>query len=105
MLPMADRGGRRRADAAGSTRGAVLALALLLAGAAVAALAWFVLVRAAIDFGGEARDGESLAWLFLAAAALGAIACLALALVLASRAAAELGVTGRRGKRPTGHRH
>lgn len=48
-------------------------------------VAWGYLVYAAIDFGSHARRGESTAWAFLALAAVGAAACLFVALMLASR--------------------
>ena len=55
-------------------------------GVLVSAAAWVVLVRAAIHFGTEARDGESVGWVFLGLAVVGAICCLVLALVLVGRA-------------------
>jgi hypothetical protein len=59
---------------------------LLLALAVTATLvAWGVLVFAAIDFGGEARAGEPIAWVFLALATLGAAACLFVTLLLGAR--------------------
>ncbi len=48
-------------------------------------VAWGVLVLAAIDFGREARTGDSEAWTFLAVAALGATACLFVAIILLGR--------------------
>jgi len=48
-------------------------------------VAWGVLVLAAIDLGREARSGESTAWTFLILAAIGAAACLFLALSLGAR--------------------
>jgi hypothetical protein len=95
MLPMGASGGRRRATPVKGSPGPLRALAATLGGAALGAAAWFFLVRAAIDFGVSARDGESLAWVFLAAATLGAIACLVLVLVLVTRALTTLGVVGR----------
>ena len=46
-------------------------------------VAWGFLVWAAIDFGRTARGGDGQAWLFLAIASLGAVACLFLSLMLA----------------------
>lgn len=67
----------------------LLALAL---GVTVALVAWGYLVVAAISFGADARGGDSGAWWLLALAALGAMACLFLALVLGARAARALGL-------------
>jgi hypothetical protein len=53
---------------------------------------WFLLVRAAIHFGQDARGGERLGWLFLALASAGAVACLLLALLFGGRALLLLGV-------------
>jgi fatty acid desaturase len=61
----------------------VLVLAL---GMTITLVAWGVLVGAAIEFGKEARSGEPEAWTFLVLAALGATACLFLALILGARA-------------------
>ena len=63
----------------------VLVLAL---GMTITLVAWGVLVGAAIEFGKEARSGEPEAWTFLVLAALGATACLFLALLLGARALA-----------------
>lgn len=51
-------------------------LLLLGLGALVALVAWGFLVWAAIDFGRSARGGDSGAWLYLAVASVGAVACL-----------------------------
>lgn len=67
----------------------------LLGGALVAGVAWAVLVYAGIRFGQSARGGDGLAWLFLLIAALGAVACLFLALMLGSHAWRSLGSTPR----------
>ena len=56
-------------------------------------LAWAYLVYAAIDFGATARGGDSGAWAFLGLAALGAVACLFLGLMLVARALRMLGIT------------
>jgi hypothetical protein len=60
----------------------ILVLALVVT---LTLVAWGVLVYAAIDFGGEARSGEPVAWLFLALATLGAAACLFTTLLLGGR--------------------
>jgi hypothetical protein len=60
----------------------VLALA---AGVTATVVAWGVLVFAAIDFGRSARDGQADDWIFLTLATLGAVACMFLAIVLASK--------------------
>ena len=65
-------------------------LALLALGVTATLVAWGFLVWEAIDFGSRARDGESLAWLFVGLATLGATACLLLTLVLATRVIATL---------------
>jgi len=94
-------GGRRRAGPAKSPTGPLLSLAAVFGGTAVGALAWFFLVRAAIDFGGEAKNGKGVAWVFMALATIGAIACLVLVLVLVTRGLTMLGVIGR-SRTPTG---
>ena len=66
---------------------------LLTVGVTVGVIAWGYLVKAAIDFGIEARDGTSGAWLFLGAASLGAVACLFIGLMLIARLLRELGIT------------
>src|SRR4051794_25717883 len=48
-------------------------------------VAWGFLVYAAIDFGSQARDGESQAWLFAGLATLGATACLLVTLILIAK--------------------
>ncbi len=59
----------------------------------LAVVAWGYLVYAAIDFGTSARAGDSTAWWFLALAALGAVACLFLGLVLVTRISRAVGLT------------
>jgi hypothetical protein len=73
-----------------SFRPALLWLAL---GITLAVVAWGFLVYAAIEFGGEARDGKSEAWYWLAVAAVGAAACLFVALMLIARLTRALGIT------------
>jgi hypothetical protein len=67
-------------------------LALLVLGVLAGGTAWVYLVRAAIDFGQVARDGESLAWLFCGAATVGATVGLLLVFVLLARIWRGLGV-------------
>jgi fatty acid desaturase len=83
--------GRRRAEKQrGPSRRPLLAALAL--GAVGAGLAWLFLVRAAIEFGRLARDGQSLAWAFTAAASVGAAACLLLMFVLGARVLVALGL-------------
>ena len=56
------------------------------------AAALVFLVRAAIDFGQLARDGNGAAWAFCAGATLGATLCLLLVFVLGARMWARLGL-------------
>jgi len=72
----------------------------LFGGAVASALAWYFLVNAAIDFGGEARNGRGIAWLFCVLATAGAIACMVMLLVLGSRALGLMGIGGH--KEPAG---
>lgn len=64
------------------SRRRILVLSLLVTATLVA---WGLLVFAAIDFGREARSGDSTAWTFLVLAGLGAAACLFLAMILGTR--------------------
>lgn len=57
----------------------------MAAGVTVTVVAWGVLVFSAIDFGRTAREGTGRDWVFLLLATLGAVACMFLAIVLASR--------------------
>lgn len=68
-------------------------LLLLALGITASVVAWGYLVYAAIDFGGEARDGESEAWWWLGVAAVGAAACLFVGLMLVARLSRALGLT------------
>lgn len=90
--------GRTAGKRAGSRRGAkpprrfqprLLVLAL---GITLSIVAWGYLVWAAIDFGSAARGGDGRAWGFLALAALGAVACLFVGLMLLARLARDLGL-------------
>lgn len=60
----------------------------------LAIVAWGYLVFAAIDFGTDARAGDSDAWWYLALASVGAVACLFIGLILVARLLARLGIGG-----------
>lgn len=80
-------------------------LAALAVGALGAGIAWYFLVRSAIEFGRLARDGEPIAWIFTGAASLGATACLLLLFVLAARVLTALGLASEyKPRRSTGRR-
>lgn len=76
------------------------ALLLLSIGVTLCVVAWGYLVKAAIDFGATAREGDQDAWWFLATASLGAVACLFVGLMLASRILRRLGITNAGGSAP-----
>jgi hypothetical protein len=85
--------GGKRAGARPSRRfrPALLALAV---GITACVVAWGYLVYAAIDFGAAARrDASAGDWLFLSLAAIGAVACLFLGLMLVVRLSRALGIT------------
>ena len=85
------RAGSRRAERAPRTfQPRLLGLALAVTAAVIA---WGYLVYAAIDFGTQARGGESAAWFFLALASVGAVACLFVGLMLIARLTRALGLT------------
>jgi len=65
-------------------------LLLLALGITASVVAWGYLVYLAIDFGTDARNGESRAWYFLGLATIGAIACLFVALMLGTRLVSRL---------------
>ena len=73
-------------------RPVVLPLAI---GITLCVIAWGYLVKAAIDFGTSARDGEQRAWAFLGLASVGAIACLFIGLILVARIGRALGWSSR----------
>ena len=76
--------------------------ALLLAvGITLGVGAWGYLVKAAIDFGIQARNGTPNAWTYLALACVGAVACLFIGLMLVARLLRALGITGGSSPRPT----
>ncbi len=76
-------------------------LLLLGLGALLSLAGWGFLVWTAIDFGRSARGGDSAKWGLLAAASVGAVACLFLCLLLVTVLLRRLGVLEE--KRP--HRH
>jgi hypothetical protein len=90
MTPVTSRGKRAAAKQKAPFRPTVLLLAL---GVTVGVVAWGYLVKAAIDFGIQARSGTSDAWLFLGLAAFGAVACLFIGLMLIARILRVLGIT------------
>lgn len=96
-------GGRRAGPRVPSRRHLPWA-AIALTTAAV--VAWIVLVWFAIQFGPEARAGQPSAWLLMAVAALGAMACLFLALVQGMKVHEHLRTTPRvrAAPRPVGGR-
>src|SRR5688572_7904334 len=69
------------------------ALLLLAIGVTICMVAWGYLVKAAIDFGSTARNGDQDAWMFLGFASLGAVACLFVGLMLIARILRRLGIT------------
>ena len=69
------------------------ALLLLALGVTLCVVAWGYLVKAAIDFGSNARQGQTEAWWFLGLASLGAVACLFVGLMLVARITRRLGIT------------
>ena len=74
-------------------------------GAVACGVAWFFLVRAAIDFGRLARDGETIAWAFTVAATVGATACLLLMFILVMRLLMAVGLVSEyRPRRSSGRR-
>jgi hypothetical protein len=73
----------------------------IAAASVLALVAWGFLVWAAIDFGRKARGGDGDAWMFLAIASLGAVACLFLSLMLGTLLLRKVGVLEER--RP--HKH
>ena len=84
--------GGHRGERASRRSGPLLPLVGYGVGVLVSAAAWLFLVKAAIDFGASARDGEDEAWWFLGLAVLGAILCLLLTLVLIGRALMAAGL-------------
>jgi hypothetical protein len=90
MTPVSGHRGKRAAETGEQRpRSRVLGYAL---GITLAVVAWGYLVWAAIDFGSTARNGDGRSWWFLALAAVGAVACLFVGLMLAARLARTLGM-------------
>lgn len=89
---MAPVSGKRAGERQSRTfRPVLLVLAL---GITLCVVAWGYLVYAAIDFGSKARqDNDQDAWWYLGLAALGAVACLFLGLMLVARFSRALGLT------------
>ena len=87
---MASRGKRAGARKKPAFRLSVLLLAM---GVTLGVVAWGYLVKAAIDFGVQARAGTPGAWVYLGLACLGAVACLFVGLMLVARLLRELGIT------------
>lgn len=69
------------------------ALLTYAVGVTLCVVAWGYLVKAAVDFGATARNGQSEAWWLLGLASLGAIACLFVGLMLVARITRHLGIT------------
>jgi hypothetical protein len=105
MTLVTSRGRRVAAKQKARFRPTVLLLAL---GVTAGVVAWGYLVKAAIDFGIQARSGTSDAWLFLGLAGFGAVACLFIGLMLIARILRVLGITSAASKpdgpRPIGGR-
>ena len=94
--PVGDNGAVPPGKRAGSKqkrtlRPALLGLAL---GVTFSVVAWGYLVYAAVDFGADARDGDTTSWWYLGLASAGAVACLFLGLILLTRISRALGITG-----------
>ncbi|HEY1133622.1 MAG TPA: hypothetical protein VGE77_03540 [Nocardioides sp.] len=79
------RAGERPPDT-GGRGGTGRRLALHALGITATVVAWGYLAWMAIDFGRAARDDGGVAWLLLALASIGAIACLFIGLLLAAGA-------------------
>ena len=94
--PRPSSGRHRAAGGSGSARPVRVAAHAVALLACLAAWAW--LVTAAIRFGVLVRDGMTEAWLPLAAAGVGAVACLVIGLLLGVRVADLL-------RRPARPRH
>lgn len=92
MSAVARAAGGKRAGArpARTPRPKLLGLAGVIT---VCVVAWGYLVYAAIDFGADARGGDDSAWAFLALAAVGAMACLFIGLMLIARLGRALGLS------------
>lgn len=69
------------------------ALLFLALGVTLCVVAWGYLVKAAIDFGSQGRQGQDAAWWFLGLASLGGVACLFVGLMLVARITRRLGLS------------
>ena len=88
--------GKRAGSRRGTRQPRTLNRGALLIGAAITlcVVAWGYLVYAAIDFGTAARGGSGdSAWMFMALACLGAMACLFVGLLLVARLMRALGIS------------
>ncbi len=95
-------GARRAAKPKRSLQPKLVALGL----ASVAALlAWAFLVWAAVDFGRDARDGESGRWVYLVVTSVGAVACLFLCLWLCTVLLRRVGILEDNRPRVQAHKH
>jgi hypothetical protein len=95
-------GGKRKAAKRAATRAVRLDPSLVLpaAGVTFCVIAWGYLVSAAIDFGSQARSGESVAWVYLAVACLGAVCCLFAGLMMGAHVLRSLGLVRDPGATP-----
>ena len=81
-------------------------MVLLVLGVLASGVAWMFLVNAAIDYGRLARRGDTTAWLFTAAAMVGATVCLLVLFVLGARVLATLGLVSEyKPRRSSGRRN
>ena len=85
MRPVGRHSGERTTPSPATRKPPRGRIALLSFFVTVTLVAWGVLVLAAIDFGREARSGDSTAWTLLGLAAVGAAACLFLTMSLGAR--------------------
>lgn len=83
-------GSRRGAPASPKQNSTILTHA---AGITACVIAWGYLVFSAVEFGSTAKNGNSLAWLLLTLAAIGAAASLFVGLMLALRLMSTLGLS------------
>jgi hypothetical protein len=95
-------GSRRAARPKRRLRPALLGLAL---GALLTLAAWGFLVWLAVDSGRSARGGDSAQWGVLAAASLGAVACLFGCLWLVTLLLRKIGILEESSRSAQPHRH
>lgn len=101
MAPVGKHSGEHHSSDAPRSRGRLLLLAL---GISATLVPWGVLVYAAIDFGRDARSGDTTAWVFLVLGTAGAAACLFLTLILGSRVLTLVKGSAARQRPQDGHR-